>query len=125
KSQSATGGWAAGGWAPVLQSSLMNSSLEMAQVAARPVDSSVLTKSREFQKEQVDEVSKRVESGGAAGVELYTLSSNLRATASQAQAASDTIEQAKKEGKLQAESRVTAENLVMAGMTRAKAEEFE
>jgi hypothetical protein len=125
KSQNATGGWSAGGWAPVLQSSLMNNSLEMAQAAARPVDLGVLTKSREFQKAQVDEVGRKVDTTGAAGVQLYTFASNIRATAPEAQAAEGFIEQAKKEGRLQAESRVTAENLVIAGVPKAKAVQLE
>jgi hypothetical protein len=125
KSQGQDGNWAAGGWAPVLQSSLMNSSLEMAQAAARPVDEATLTKSREFQKRQVDASAKTVTAPGSASVELYALSSNVRATAAQAEAADRYIEDAKKDGRLKAESRVTVANLIVAGLTKEKAAELE
>jgi hypothetical protein len=125
QSQGKDGNWAAGGWAPVLQSSLMNSSLEMAQAAARPVDASALGKSREFQKKQVDAGTKTVSGAGSAGVELYALSSNIRATAAEAEAAGRLIEDAKREGKLKADSRVTVENLVAAGLAEGKAADLE
>jgi hypothetical protein len=124
KSQGKDGNWSAGGWAPVLQSSLMNSSLEMAQAAARPVDQSALVLSREFQKQQIDAGSKSIGLGGSAGVELYTLSSNVRATAAQAEAADQLVAKAKKDGRLRADSRVTVDNLVVAGLPKAKAEEL-
>jgi hypothetical protein len=124
-SQAKDGNWVAGGWAPVLQSSLMNSSLEMAQAASRPVDQSVLVRSREFQKQQVDAAARTVAPSGSAGVELYALSSNVRATAAQAEAADRLIEDAKKDGKLRPDSRVTVDNLVVAGLTKTKAEELE
>ena len=95
----------------------MNSSLEMAQAADRPVDQGVLDRSREFQKGQVDEVSKRVSSARGAGVELYTLSSNIRATAGEARAAEQLIDDAKKAGVLKPESRVTEANLIVAGVS--------
>jgi hypothetical protein len=124
KSQGKDGNWTAGGWAPVLQSSLMNSSLEMAQAAARPVDQSALVASREFQKKQIDAGSKSIGLSGSAGVELYTLSSNVRATAAQAEAADQLVAEAKKDGRLRADSRVTVDNLVVAGLPKAKAEEL-
>jgi hypothetical protein len=124
KSQTKDGNWTAGGWAPVLQSSLMNSSLEMAQAAERPVDQSVLTLSRDFQKRQVDEVRRSVSVAGGAGVELYALSSNIRANAAEAEAADQLIADAKKAGRLSPESRVSVENLVAAGCPQGKAEQL-
>ena len=62
--------------------------------------------------------------GGSAGVDLYSLSSNVRATAAQAEAADQLIADAKKDGRLKAESRVTVENLMVAGLPAAKAKEL-
>jgi hypothetical protein len=124
KAQTKEGNWSAGGWAPVLQSSLMNSSLEMAQAAARPVDAGVLTKSRDFQKRQVDEVQQTVATGTAAGVALYAMSSNLRAGAMEAEAADRIIDDAKKGGRLAPESRVSVENLIVAGVEKDQAEKL-
>lgn len=125
KSQSQDGTWKAGGWAPVLQSSLMNASLEMAQAANRPVDAAVLDRSRDFQKRQVDEVGAKVTSSDAAGIGLYALSSNMRSNAAQAEAADQIIADAKKAGRLGAESRVSYENLVTAGVPSSKAAELD
>lgn len=122
KAQDTDGGWKDGGWAPVLQSALANNALETARDAGAKVDSSILTKSRDYQKGNFDVNTNNAVTGKAAGVLLYSVSSSARATAKEAQLAEVVVAQAKKEGKLKTEDKVTKENLVKAGMDNASAE---
>jgi hypothetical protein len=98
--QDADGSWnSRGGWAGVLQSAMANNALEMAQVAGAEVDSGVLDKSRDYQKNNVDTDGK-VRTEAAAGVSLYAISSNQRATAKEARIARDIVEQGARAGEL-------------------------
>lgn len=81
--QQEDGSWSNRGWAPVLNSSMSNSALELAQRVGRPVDPGVLYRSQNYQRQNVyADGSVRTEK--AAGVPLYALSSTQRATASAA-----------------------------------------
>ena len=56
-SQDADGSWnSRGGWAGVLQSAMANNALEMADAIGREVDQEALDRSREYQKDNIDEV---------------------------------------------------------------------
>ncbi len=122
QSQSADGSWQGGSWAPVLQSSLMCNALEMAQAHGMKVDEKALDRAREYQKAQVDAGSGAVATSAAAGVALYAVAGNLRASASQAKAADDAVKVAKAEGKLPQEAEVDVESLQKLGYTGGQAQ---
>ncbi|HEU5165743.1 MAG TPA: prenyltransferase/squalene oxidase repeat-containing protein [Chitinophagaceae bacterium] len=124
KTQSNNGAWQDGGWAPVLQSALANNALENAEDIGRPVDSSKLRRSREYQKLNFNADTKSAVTGDAAGVLLYSISSTARASAKDAQKAEVVIYQAKRAGKLDTNAKVTEENLVIAGLSNSESKNF-
>lgn len=81
--QQADGSWSNRGWAPVLNSSMSNNALELAQRVGRQVNPEVLHRSRTYQRANVY-ADGGVRTESAAGVPLYALSSTQRATASAA-----------------------------------------
>jgi len=124
QTQNTNGAWADGGWAPVLQSALANNALESADEVGRKVDTSVLRRSREYQKFNFNADTKSAITGDAAGVMLYSISSTARASAKDAQKAEVVIAQAKKQGKLAKDAKVTEENLVTAGLGASESKNF-
>jgi hypothetical protein len=121
-SQQKDGSWKGGGWAPVLQSSLAEQALEIAQSAGKQIDKEVLNRARENQKNNFDDDSGVVRSDKAAGVELYAFAGAQRATASETWEANDIIQKAKKEGKLPQEAKATVDNLRKIGIREEKAQ---
>ena len=117
-----TGSWKGGGWAPVLQSSLAEQALEIAQSAGKEIDEEVLKRARENQKDNFDDDSGKVRSDKAAGIELYAFAGAQRATASETLEANDIIEKAKKEGKLPQAAKPTVDNLRKIGIRDEKAQ---
>ena len=116
-SQQADGSWGkGGGWAPVLQSSLSCSALEIAAANGKQVDQKVLDKAREYQKGNYDMKSGKAKAEAAAGVELYAFGGALRGNAADAREAEALVEQAKSEGRLEADAPVNEETLVVAGV---------
>jgi hypothetical protein len=124
QTQNTNGAWADGGWAPVLQSALANNALESAEDIGRKVDTSTLRRSREYQKFNFNADTKSAITGDAAGVMLYSISSTARASAKDAQKAEVVIAQAKKQGKLAKNAKVTEENLVAAGLGASESKNF-
>ncbi|MDX1429154.1 MAG: hypothetical protein R3282_02650 [Rhodothermales bacterium] len=120
-SQQRDGSWNQAGWAPVLQSAAANSALEAAAKAGRKVDKDMLDRSREYQRRNVDTASGDVRTEAAAGISLYSIASNQRATAPEAKEALDSIERAKNDGRLDEEAEVTPDNLQKAGYSRDQA----
>lgn len=118
------GGWKDGGWAPVLQSALANNALESAKDIGFKVDSTVLERSRTYQKNNYDTKTNSAVTGKAAGVVLYSVSSSARASAKEAREAKEKIAKAKKEGKLKDKDGVTEDNLVIAGYSKADAQKY-
>ena len=115
-----------GGWAPVLQSAMANNTLEMAYDAGLKVDKKVLERSRDYQKKVGKTGGKRPVSksigtrgfvsspsfGAAdAGVALYSISSNQRATAKEAKRAEKIIKDGIRKGKLKKGAKVNTKNL--------------
>ena len=77
------GSWSTRGWARVLNSSMSNNALELAERVGRPVNREILNRSQNYQRSNVyADGSVRTES--SAGIPLYALSSCQRATASSA-----------------------------------------
>ncbi len=113
-----------GGWAPVLQSSLGCSALELAQVAGKKVEGKQLDLARDYQKNNFDRKTGRVDASKGAGVALYAFSGAQRANAGEARAAQDLVQQAKREGKLAADAPVNKENLAKSGVPMAEAEKL-
>ena len=126
KTQSADGSWNdRGGWAAVLQSAMANNAFEMAAEADLDVDEEVLERSREYQRSNVDAESGEVKTESAAGISLYSISSSQRATAKEAKAAQDAIDQGRREGRLDDAAAPTAENFERLGFDKKQAESME
>jgi len=115
-SQNADGSHKGSGWAGVLQSSFATSALETAKNEGFYVDETVLEKSKDYQKKNINVETNSVETESAAGVVLYSVSGSARATAQETATAKDKIKQARKEGKIKTEE-VTVENLKKAGLS--------
>ncbi len=115
RGQTGDGSWSGAGWAGVLQSSMANSALEAADASGIKVDEKVLEKSRDYQKGNVDIKTGEVKTEGAAGVSLYAITSNQRATAQEARDAELSIDEAKSKGLLRSDAPVSQENLMGAG----------
>jgi len=124
REQDHDGNWKGGGWAPVLQSALADQALENAKDAGMEVDSDVMKKSKMYQKSNFDMETKSAITGKSAGVLLYSLSSTTRSSAKEAKKARVILENAKKEGKLNAEDEMNEENLQRAGIAPAEAKEL-
>ena len=124
KEQDSDGGWKGGGWAPVLQSALADQALESAKDLGFKVDTTVMNRSKNYQKGNFDTATKSAVTGKAAGVMLYSLSSTTRSSAKEAKKAKQIVEKAKKEGKLK-DDKVTSSNLVEAGVSPVEAKEME
>ena len=101
RAQDADGSWNShGGWAGVLQSAMANNALEMAQSAGLDVDEDALRRSRQYQKTNLDETSGEVKTESAAGISLYSIASNQRATAQEAREAKEKIAEGLRDGTL-------------------------
>ena len=99
RAQDADGSWnSRGGWAGVLQSAMANSALEMADGLGVEVDREALERSRRYQKDNLDESSGEVRTESAAGVALYSIASNQRATAQEAREVKEKIAQGRRDG---------------------------
>ena len=125
RTQDADGSWnSQGGWAGVLQSAMANNALEKADAAGVKVDGDVLKRSREYQKGNLDEESGRVRTESAAGISLYSIASNQRATAQEAAEAEQAVRQGAREGRVDAPA-VSVDNLRALGYDDAKARELD
>lgn len=118
--QDADGSWnSRGGWAGVLQSAMANNALEMAQGAGAEVDEEALDRSRTYQKDNLD-ADGTVRTEDAAGISLYAISSNQRATAKEAKRARDLVAEGARKGQIAAPS-VSADNLRKLGLSEDEA----
>ncbi len=124
RAQTANGSVQGSGWAGVLQSSFATNALESAQMVGGDVDEQALDKARDFQKGNFDANTGSVATDAAAGVTLYAVSGSTRASAKEARQAEEDLQDAVREGKLQADAHVTVENLQEAGYSRDEAEKM-
>jgi hypothetical protein len=125
-SQGEDGGWTTQGWAPVLQSSMNNQALELAQVAGRKVDETVLKRSREYQRRDVDVNTGNVggaKASDAAGVSFYAGAATQRATAKDASEAETAVKRAKEKGIVPPSAKVDAETLTRIGYSAEAAKD--
>lgn len=112
------------GWAGVLQSSFANNALEAAFAKGARVDTVALSKAREYQKSNYNAETGDVDVSRGAGVMLYSVSSSKRASAKEARKAKALIDKAKKDGVIEADEEVTAENLQEVGISEDQALKF-
>ncbi len=122
--QEANGGWGHAGWAGVLQSSIGYSALEMASAAGKRVDSGVLDRAREHHLENYDRDTGKASAADGAGVELYAWSTSLRAAAGEARQAENLVNQAKREGRIEADAPVSEQVLDQLGLRPGRAKEL-
>ncbi len=120
-SQKQDGSWGGGSWAGVLQSSVGCSALEWAVAAGKTVDMDALDRARGHQKDNFNAETGRASAEDSAGIELYAFAGSQRAAASEAGAARQIIEEAKREGRLEADAEYTEENLRLVGIEAPKA----
>ena len=80
-----------------------------------------MERSREYQKGNIDAVTGDVRTDESAGIALYSISSNQRATAKEAKRTEDIMQEAKKKGLLSRDAEVSADNLEKAGYSSNEA----
>ncbi|NKI33048.1 hypothetical protein [Croceivirga thetidis] len=112
------------GWAGVLQSGMANSALESAQAVGAKIDKDVLSRSREYQKDNYNKDG-TVRADDGAGIVLYAVSGSVRASAKEARKVKADIEKAKAEGKLATDAEITAENLEAIGYVKGEAQKYQ
>jgi hypothetical protein len=112
------------GWAGVLQSGLATSALESAQAVGADVEEEIIERSKNYQKDNFDAVSGDVRTEDGAGVMLYAVSNSVRASAKEARKVKKDFEKAKREGKIDEDAEVTADNLKKIGYGEAEAMEY-
>ncbi len=104
-SQQGDGNWKQGGWAAALQSAAAFNALESARTQGLDLDEDAFKRAKEFQQDRVSATGSgapSVRTDDAAGIALYSLAGNQRATARDAKKAKDWEERARREGKLKA-----------------------
>lgn len=118
------GSFAGGSWAGVLQSALANNALETAQAAGMSVSDTILKRSRDYQKGNIDSKSGDVKTDRGAGIVLYSVSGTARASAKEARKVEEEMNKAKGRGALAQNAPVTVENLQEIGFTKDEALEY-
>lgn len=122
RAQAPNGSVQGSGWAGVLQSSFAANALESAQHAGAEVDAKALENARAFQKGNFDANTGTVATDAAAGVTLYAVSGSTRSSAKEARLAEETMERARKEGRVKKDAPVSPAALEKAGMDKDEAE---
>ncbi len=122
KAQGDNGAIKGGGWAPVLQSAFAVNALELAEANDITVNSKKLDDARNYQKKNFTPGSSTT--ADAAGVLLYAVSGNARATAKEKRRVKEVLKIAKKKGIIKDENEVTAANLQQAGFSVNEAQEL-
>lgn len=120
--QDITGATQGGGWAPVLQSAFAVNALELADANFVAVDSVKLKSARNYQKKNFADGS--ASTVDAAGVLLYSVSGNARATAKEKRRVKEVLKKAKAEGKIKDDKAVTSANLQDAGLSVNESQEL-
>ncbi len=124
-SQQGDGSWTQGGWAGVLQSAAAFNALERARVQGLDTDDQAFQKAKDYQRSNVNVASgsaPSIKTDAAAGVALYSIAGNQRATARDAKKAQDLVNRARKEGKLQSGTTVNKEVLQSLDLSEDEAE---
>lgn len=121
RAQDQNGSTRGAGWAGVLQSAFANNALESAQSNGVEISEELLEKSRDYQQQNYDASTGRIETSAGAGVMLYSVSGSTRASAKEARRARETYEDAVKSGKLSKKDELNAENLQKAGLSEDEA----
>ena len=119
--QERDGSFAGGSWAGVLQSALANNALESAQAAGMNVSDTVLTRSRNYQKGNIDSESGEVKTDRGAGIVLYSVSGTARASAKEARRVEEAMLKGKASGAIKQNAPVTVENLEAVGFAKDEA----
>jgi len=122
KAQDNTGATSGGGWDPVLQSAFAVNALELAEANDIKVDSVKLNSARDYQKKNF--ANGNESTSDAAGVLLYSVSGNARATAKESRKVKEVLKTAKAEGKIKDDKEVTAINLQQAGLSVNESEQL-
>ena len=118
RAQDSNGSTQGSGWAGVLQSSFASNALEAAEAQGATVDKKALEKSRQFQKNNYNPKTGSVNTDMGAGVMLYSVTGSARASAKEARKVEEEVAKAKREGRLDQNAPVTAENLSEIGFDK-------
>ncbi|HRI78811.1 MAG TPA: hypothetical protein PLR06_04680 [Cyclobacteriaceae bacterium] len=121
KAQEDNGSFASSGWAGVLQSSFATNALEAAQANGTKVDDRVLSKAREFQKNNYNSKTGDVKTELGAGVMLYSVTGSARASAKEARKVEEAIQNAIEHGRLAPNAAPSAQNLEKIGFGKDEA----
>ena len=118
RAQDSNGSTQGSGWAGVLQSSFASNALEAAEAQGATVDKKALEKSRQFQKNNYNPKTGSVNTDMGAGVMLYSVTGSARASAKEARKVEEEVAKAKRDGRLDQNAPVTAENLSEIGFDK-------
>jgi hypothetical protein len=121
RAQQRDGSTAGSGWAGVLQSSFATNALEAAEAQGAAVDKKTLDQARAFQKNNFNAQTGDVNTDLGAGIVLYSVSGSTRASAKEARAAAEAVEEAKRQGRLQPEAAPSASVLEKLGFAKDEA----
>ena len=119
--QEGNGSMAGSGWAGVLQSSFATNALEAAEAQGIEVDRKVLDDARQYQKNNYNPRTGDVNTDMGAGIVLYSVTGSVRASAKEAREVEESINSARREGKLPQNAAPSAENLEKIGYSKDKA----
>ncbi|HMK02699.1 MAG TPA: prenyltransferase/squalene oxidase repeat-containing protein, partial [Ferruginibacter sp.] len=122
QAQDLSGATKGGGWAPVLQSAFAVNALELAEANDIKVDEAKLKAARNYQKKNFENGDAKT--GDAAGVMLYSVSGNARATAKEKRRVKEVLKVAKEQGRIRDDKEVTVENLQKAGLSVNESQEL-
>ncbi|MCH8905083.1 MAG: terpene cyclase/mutase family protein [Bacteroidetes bacterium] len=120
RSQNNDGSMAGGSWAGVLQSAMADEALELADNIGRPVDQTVIQKSKNYQAGNISADGTAVV-GRSAGVDLYARSSNQRSIAKKSRKAQEIFEEAKKSGELDEDAELNEATFESLGVDKEEA----
>ena len=124
RAQEDNGSFASSGWAGVLQSSFATNALEAAQAQGTRVDDKVLSKARDFQKNNYNSKTGDVKTELGAGVMLYSVTGSARASAKEARKVNEEIQRAIREGRLAQNAAPSAQNLEKIGFGKDEAMKY-
>lgn len=118
RAQTGDGSFAGSGWAGVLQSSFATNALESAEDLGLAVDTTVLNRARDFQKNNYNAKTGDVNTALGAGVMLYSVTGSARASAKEARKVEEEMMKAVQSGRLSPGAQPTAQNLQEIGFSK-------
>lgn len=123
--QQGDGSWTQGGWAGVLQSAAAYNALESARGQGLDTDDRVFKKAKDYQQGNVrlgPDAAPSVKTDAAAGIPLYSVAGNQRATARDAKKVQEIVEEGLRQGKVKPGVEISKQTLKALDVPEEEAE---